>query len=114
MSPRHWQILAALTLLALGGCSTDQAAVSMRSSWAGKRADEFFAQHGAAAKEQRLGDGRRVYIWISDANAPFGGPPVRCSADIVAAPDGRIISIRPREDTLGVWQLSRCSEIFGG
>jgi hypothetical protein len=44
----------------------------------------------------------------------MGGPQVWCSADIVADRAGIITDFRPREDSVGLWNLSRCSEIFGG
>lgn len=107
------RLLAALIALPLAGCgSTEQAAQSMRTGWIGKRSDEFFARHGAAQREQRLNDGRRVYIWQTVANAPGGGPQVWCSADIVTSPAGVIVEIRPRTDSLGLWNASRCTEIF--
>lgn len=81
------------------------------SSWAGKRADDFFATHGAAEKVQRLGDGRTVYVWYKAVPSPTGGE-LMCSADIVASGQGVITSIRPRVDTIGMWGLSRCGEVF--
>lgn len=86
----------------------------MQTSWVGKRADDFFVKHGAAQQEQRLSDGRRVYVWQASANASMGGPRVFCSADIVASATGMITEIRPREDSIGLWNTSRCTEIFGG
>jgi hypothetical protein len=84
----------------------------MQASWIGKRADDFFVKHGAAERDQKLSDGRRVYVWQTVANASMGGPRVTCGADIVADPAGIIVEIRPREDSLGLWNTSRCSEIF--
>ena len=95
----------------LAGCTTDQAADSMKNRWVGKKADDFFATYGAASREQRLGDGRRVYSWRS--STIVFGTYVSCEADVVANPNGIISSIRPREDTVGAWNLSRCSEVFG-
>jgi hypothetical protein len=84
----------------------------MRSSWIGKKSADFFAQHGAAKREQVLSDGRRAYIWEANANASMGGPQVLCSADIIVTQSGTISDIRPREDSIGLWNTSRCSEIF--
>jgi hypothetical protein len=97
----------------VAGCgSTQQAGKAMQASWIGKRADDFFVAHGAAQREQQLSDGRRVYIWQTSSNASMGGPRVWCGADIVANPSGVIVEIRPREDSIGLWNTSRCSEIF--
>lgn len=108
------QIAATVIALTLAGCgSTQQASQAMQASWVGKRADDFFVKHGAAQREQQLSDGRRVYVWQTSSNASMGGPRVFCSADIVASSAGMIVEIRPREDSIGLWNTSRCTEIFG-
>jgi hypothetical protein len=84
----------------------------MQANWIGKRADDFFVKQGAAQRDQRLSDGRQVYVWETSSNASMGGPKVWCSADIVASASGIITEIRPREDSIGLWNASRCSEIF--
>jgi hypothetical protein len=104
---------AAAAILSLTGCgTTQQAGEAMKTSWVGRKADDFFVKHGAAQREQQLSDGRRVYVWQTSANASMGGPRVSCSADIVASAAGVIVEIRPREDSIGLWNSSRCAEIF--
>jgi hypothetical protein len=85
----------------------------MTTQWQGKRADDFFAEHGAAKTHRKLGDGRAVYLWETVTNASFGGPQVYCSADIVSDRSGVITDIRPSADSLGLWNTSRCAENFG-
>jgi hypothetical protein len=107
-------IFAILLSLGAAGCgSTQQAGQAMRTSWIGQPADTFFVRHGAAAREQTLSDGRRVYVWQSVGSSPTGATQLVCSADVVTDRSGRITDIRPREDTIGLWNTSRCSEIFG-
>lgn len=84
----------------------------MRAGWVGKPADAFFAQHGAAEEDQRLSDGRHVYIWKTSTMAGAGRIRVWCSADILASAAGIITDIRPREDSIGRWNTSRCAEVF--
>src|SRR4051812_12314836 len=106
-------LIAALATLA--ACSTtEQAGQAMRSSWTGKSADDFFAAHGAPTQSHTAADGRRMYTWGTRSNAPMGGPSLYCSADIVADPSGRISDVRPRADSIGLWNTSRCAEIFSG
>lgn len=111
-SHRLWAIALILSANLAGCGSTQQAGQAMQMSWIGKRADDFFVKHGAAERDQRLSDGRRVYVWQTVANASMGGPRVTCGADIVANAAGIIVEIRPREDSLGLWNTSRCSEVF--
>jgi hypothetical protein len=107
-------LAAALALaLCLAACgSTQQAAQNMRTAWVGKRADDFFARLGPAERAQRLGDGRTVYAWESSTIGPMSGKRAWCSADIVASPAGIIMEIRPKEDSRGLWNNSRCAEVF--
>ena len=102
--------LAALTLAACG--TAQQAEQSMKTSWVGQRADDFFVKHGAALRDQKLSDGRHVYVWQTTSLGPISHARVGCSADIVADTAGFIVEIRPREDSIGLWNPSRCSEIF--
>jgi hypothetical protein len=112
-SSRLCFLIAAAFILSSCG-STQQAGQAMQATWIGKRADDFFVKQGAAQRDQRLSDGRRVYVWETSSNASMGGPKVWCSADIVASVSGIITEIRPREDSIGLWNTSRCSEIFNG
>lgn len=104
---------AMLLLAVVAGCgSIEQAARGMQTSWLGKPADDFFVAHGPPIKTHTAQDGRRIYLWETTAFATGGRLDVKCSAELVADPAGSIIQIRPREDSIGLWNTSRCTEIF--
>lgn len=124
--------------LSLAGCTTDKAAQQMQSSWVGRSTDQFFVQNGPPVTSFKLNDGRTLYTWrsgvrnvsmpatattnattsggytVATTNISGGGTAsVYCEAQIIAAPTGAIEEIKPVRDTVGLWALSRCSEIFG-
>jgi hypothetical protein len=100
--------------LVLAGCnSTEQATTSARSRWIGQQSDSFFVANGAPKQTHNLSGGGRVYTW-ENVSRPAGiTTRLICSADIVADASGRISEVRIREDGIGMWNMSRCSEIFG-
>lgn len=131
-------IAIALGGLFLGSCTTEKAAESMRSQWIGKPADEFFLTNGPPVSQFKLSDGRLLYSWQSGVkryNLPpttstsvqsaagltqvrsttsgGGTASVYCGAQITVETNGIISDIKPSEDTIGEWTLSRCAEIFG-
>lgn len=107
------QIFATLTFCLLAGCgSTQQAAESMRGRWIGQSADVFFAEHGPPLRDYKMGDGAKVYSWETQALPSGTSTKLVCSADIVTDPRNVIVEIKPQKDTIGHWNLSRCTEIF--
>ena len=92
--------------------STQQAAETVRSSWTGKPADEFFVKHGPPKRTHTLANGGKVYLWETVAMPSGTSKQIACTADIVTDPKGLITSIKLQEDTIGHWNLSRCSEVF--
>lgn len=114
MPSHRRQIFPALIAAMLTACgTTQQAAVDMRSTWQGKRADDFFVKHGAPKRAHALDAGGKVYSWETVAMPSGTRTQLVCSADIVTDRSGIITEIRPQEDTIGHWNLSRCAEIFG-
>lgn len=131
----HWILL--LFAFALAGCTTEQARQTMQSEWIGKSSDEFFLTNGPPVSEFKLTDGRRIYTWqsgVKNYNMPpmtsttvtgsgaftqvntrtTGGSSVTvsCTAQLTVQPNGIIVDIKPSEDTIGDWTLSRCAELF--
>lgn len=131
--------LWALSVIAasLAGCTTDQARTTMQSEWIGKPSDEFFLKNGPPVSDFALSDGRRIYTWQSgvknfsmpatssttfSGSGPYvtattrtsggGNIAVSCSALITVQPNGVIVDIKPSEDSIGIWTLSRCAELF--
>ena len=85
-----------------------------------------------------MGDGGRIYSWVGGqknvglpgtaqtttnivGNTAFstttyqdgGELKLGCAVQIVADKGGVITTIKPTADSIGMWQLSRCAEIFG-
>jgi hypothetical protein len=102
-------------LLAVGnaGCgSTQTANEAARSKWLGRSADQFFATHGPPRRQHAMANGGQVYLWDSTAMPSGTGIQIFCSADIVTDRAGAIAEIRLKEDSIGHWNLSRCTELF--
>lgn len=129
--------LAIVISAVVGGCTTDQAKKTMQSEWIGRHSDEFFLTNGPPISDFMLQDGRRIYTWqsgVQNFNMPAtssttfsgSGPymtattqtsgggtiTVSCKALITVQPNGLIVDIKPSEDSIGIWTLSRCAELF--
>lgn len=123
--------------LALGACSTTQQAErTLSGQWVGKPADAFFSRHGLPSSSYALQNGGTLFEWRADRSLSMpaqsftsfsGGPggsgsatttttggPLAISCRVQIATDARrvIVEIRPTFDTIGLWQTSRCAEIF--
>lgn len=121
-------------IVALAGCTTtEQANVAVGKRFIGKPADSFFAAYGPPFNSYKMQDGSTLYSWTENAqhfgtpgfatttmigntahtryNAP-GDIVVQCQLKLVVAPSGVVTSISVLSDTIGVWQMSRCNEIF--
>jgi len=102
-----------IAALMVAGCnSTEQASTAARSRWIGQSADGFFVAHGAPKQTHTLASGGRVYTWESVSRPAGITTQLVCSADIVTDSGNRISEVRIREDGIGMWNMSRCSEIF--
>jgi hypothetical protein len=125
--------------LILAGCTTTQQAnTSMQATFVGKPADDFFLQYGPPIATHQLDDGRHMYLWtegrhdfylpgtttgtvtLAGNTAWWNGwttPPtdvnVECVLRIVTKA-GIIQQIMAQSDSIGMWQTSRCNELFGG
>jgi hypothetical protein len=132
--------LAAAAVLAglLGGCSTtEQAGQALQSSWIGQPADNFFRQYGPPVTSYTLRDGGKIYEWVggqasvyvpgsaATTTNVFGNTAVSttqvfsggdiylgCKVRITTAQNGTIMQIVPSGDSLGMWEMSRCAELF--
>jgi hypothetical protein len=126
---------AAIVFLILSACSTtEQAGTALRSKWVGRSSDEFFTRYGPPASEFKLASGDTIYTWTG-GQASIGVPAVAstsfepggattivsgggsinmsCTVQITASGPARTIqAIGPFRDTIGMWQMSRCAEMF--
>lgn len=101
-------------MLPLLGCgSTQQATERAKSKWVGRSADDFFRENGPPKRDYAMAGGGKVYSWDTQAQPSGTRTLLVCSADIVTDARSTITEIRMREDTIGHWNTSRCSEIFG-
>ncbi len=112
--PRFGQVFAALVALSvLSGCGTTGIANdAARDRWIGQPSDAFFVKHGAPKRQLTLNNGGKVYAWETVAMPSGTQIQIACSADIVTDPRGIITEIRLQEDTIGLWNTSRCTEVF--
>jgi hypothetical protein len=125
--------------VALGACqSTQEATKNLQSNWIGQSSDAFFIKHGAPIGDFALADGGKIYTWDgartsvyipdvpSTSTAVVGNVAITttewsgahdmnlaCVVQIVTDKNRKITEIRPTKDSLGMWQLSRCAEVFG-
>jgi hypothetical protein len=132
-------ILAALACVTIACTSSEDAVRSLNSKWVGRSVDEFVAQYGFPSGQYMLQDGGSILAWGShnsfempssttttgnfNANTGYftstttnsggGSVPVDCDLQLTVGPDRIIRSFRVMRDTWGVWQTSRCNEIFG-
>lgn len=126
--------------VSLAACNTtEQAAVALRSKWDGKPADQFFVANGPPASSYDMASGGKIFTWAGGhASVALPGTATTttnlvgatafstttyddgvilhlgCRVEIVTDKAGLIATIKPIGDTMGMWQLSRCAEIFGG
>jgi len=131
------RVILVAAFLALAGCTTTQDANKVLASrYIGASADEFFVQNGPPAAEHVMDDGRKMYLWaerpqsLNIGGSSFGtvnvvgntawwngwsspsqSVTIQCSVRIVTRA-GKIEAILSHQDTVGWWQLSRCSEVF--
>jgi hypothetical protein len=126
-------------LFAISGCTTtQQAMVRANNRYVGKNFDEFVLERGIPTSKYQLNNGDYVYVWnsgiisynmpatttMNGTVSPYGSYygtatttgggtlNVFCEVRIHTKSDGTIISIEPVRDTIGNWEMSRCSECF--
>lgn len=124
----------AIIAIAVCGCTTtEQANKLVASKYMGGQTDAFFTKFGPPESSYKLQSGDTLFTWAERArywNTPGSvqttvvgrtaistvtpGDKVlqQCQLKILASPDGRIREINVLNDSLGVWQLSRCNEVF--
>lgn len=131
------RILAvSLAALLLSACTTtEQANTALATRFAGQTADSFFLRYGPPTSSYRMNDGRMMYLWVerqrnfstpstSTVNVigntafvnttPGSNIEVQCQVRLVVNQAGVIDQIIAHSDSIGVWQMSRCNEVFGG
>lgn len=111
---RFLRIALLSTAICFFGCaSTQDAERRALSQFSGKPADSFFSAYGPPVQQFKTQDGATVYTWTSNPGS-WGGQrivPV-CTLQINAAPDGRVTHISARDDSIGWWTTSACSEVI--
>lgn len=126
--------LSLLAFCLLAACTTtDQANKAVASRYIGTPADAFFIKYGPPSSAYKLQDGSTLFTWSERAkhfdmpttattnvygNTAFttvnsgGDIMVQCQLKIVGSAGGTITSIAVLNDSIGVWQMSRCNEVF--
>ncbi len=121
--------------VALSACTTtEQANDAMASRFTGQSADSFFLKYGPPLSFYQMDSGQRMYVWaerqrnIATAGTstvtmvgktaivnttPGSNIAVQCQVRLVVGQDGKIQQITAQSDSIGLWQMSRCNEIFG-
>jgi hypothetical protein len=133
------RIFLLFAVCAASGCTTtEQAAQALHSKWEGQPVDSFFVQNGPPVSSYAMVDGGKIFTWIggrtdiplpgsaSTATNVIGNTAIStttfqegsdlklgCRVQIVTNLGGVITTIKPVGDTIGMWQTSRCAEIFG-
>lgn len=109
-----WRPVLAFLAFSLAACgSTDHAVRTANARWIGQPVDSFFARNGPPKRDHSMAGGGKVYFWETVAMPSGTRTKITCSADIVSDPKGMITDIRLKEDSIGHWNTSRCTEIFG-
>lgn len=134
------RIASALVLVLLAACTTPQEAVtSMGRKYYGRNVDEFFVEHGPPASVHTLNSGEKLYEWVGGvATTTVPGTSTTtvkptaygtykaettntggyqknysCTVQLRTTAAGIINDIVIR-DSGGVFDLSRCAEVFDG
>ena len=134
------RIIGISTAILLAACTTTQQAnTALSTKFAGKSADSFFMQYGPPASSYTMNDGRRMYVWaetqrnfqlpgsststvnvigntaiVNTTTTPGANIAMQCQVRLVVSKSGTIEQIQAQSDSMGVWQTSRCNEVFGG
>jgi hypothetical protein len=112
---------AAALLLAVAGCSVfktnEEAQAVINQRVIGMRVGDFFDRYGRPKLREAQADGTTEYAWISEITATpnsgyYGLDDRTCSLKIIAAKDGRIVTVTIVQDMPGRTTTSRCLELF--
>lgn len=124
--------------IAVAGCSTTKEAMQAVSNrYIGANIDDFFAENGLPKAKWQTKSGDVLYTWnsrsvsfpipmvttaqggatgsrqsVTAVTTGGGTIDVFCELQIRTSEDGTIRNITPMVDTVGVWETSRCAEIF--
>ncbi len=118
--------------------TTEQANEALSSKYIGKPVDQFFIENGPPSSQYNTQDGRTIFVWAeapqsitmpgssyttvtgygNTATAYTNYSPattidIQCQVRIVSNKAGKIEQILSQKDSSGVWEMSRCNEIFG-
>jgi len=128
----------AISAVALVGCTTTEMAnKKMATQFNGQSADSFFLRFGPPASSYKLNDGRTMYVWaeknrsynvggsssstvnvvgntafVNTTSTPSSTIDVQCQVRILASTTGKIEQIMAQSDSIGMWEMSRCNEVF--
>ena len=134
-------VLVLLALSCTAGCYVypARAVAGINVAWQGKHVDEFFLEHGPPGGVYELDDGRVIYTWSAGQRTvhipstttttghldSYGGfqstsqtsggfsVSLRCTLNIHTDPAHLVKEIELKDDTIGLWKLSRFEELFG-
>lgn len=132
-------LFIASAILLTACTSTEQAMSIISPRYHGKSADEFFRENGAPYSQYTMQDGGRIYRWrdgigqvqmpgtttFNAYNTPAGMAgtattwgdstiTITCDLEIHTDNKNRVQFFRVAQDSLGMWQTSRCNEYFSG
>ena len=128
----------ALAVFILTGCTTTEMAnKTMATQFTGQSTDSFFLKFGPPASSYKLNDGRTMYVWaepnksyhiagtssstvnmigntayVNTTTTPSSTLDVQCQVRILASKSGKIEQIMAQSDSMGMWEMSRCNEVF--
>jgi hypothetical protein len=131
-------VLILLATIAISACSTtEDAHQALQSKWVGRTADDFVSAYGLPQGQYQMQNGDHLLAWgtqtsvhmpsqttvngfvapsgqfIGTAHTTGGNDiGVSCDLQMTVSPQGRIKSFRIMRDTIGLWETSRCAEIF--
>lgn len=131
-------LLLGIAPLLLAGCTTTEMAnKSMAEQFQGQPTDSFFLKFGPPASSYKLNDGRTMYTWaeknksyympgtststvnmigntayVNTTTSPSSTIDVQCQVRIIASKTGKIEQVLAQSDSMGMWEMSRCNEVF--
>jgi hypothetical protein len=134
----RYAVLACLAINLAACTTTEQANEALSSKYIGKPVDQFFIENGPPASQYNTQDGRIIFVWAESPQSitipgsshttvtgygnmatayttysPATNFDIQCQVRIVTNRSGKIEQILSHKDSSGVWEMSRCNEIFG-
>lgn len=111
--------------------------MGLNENLVGSPADQFFINHGPPISSYKLNENKVIYIWtergksvqlpgnstatistygntsyVNQTYSPGSQINVQCQIRLVVA-NGVIENVMAHSDSIGLWEMSRCNEIFG-